>query len=193
MTLVYGQKLIDRRSTRAAILPYTIVNMDGEDKILFLFGIHSGTNEITDFGGGVKKYENDLIASFRELNEESKGIFEKSIFIPDLNTCIAAVKDTERTEMSVIFVPIYNRNNCSENIKKFKNISKSGECYNEIEKLVWVKETDFTKILNLSTTSTKYTMWSRIRKFYNDIYDYNLRQMLYIRYLWFTPHFSIKN
>lgn len=60
-----------KRFSRAGIIPYTII----DNKKFFCLGIDNTYGTLTDFGGGVKKYENFVEAACRELEEESLGIF----------------------------------------------------------------------------------------------------------------------
>lgn len=60
-----------KRFTRAGIIPYTIIN----NKKYFCLGVDAMYGTLTDFGGGVKRYEHFVEAACRELEEESLGIF----------------------------------------------------------------------------------------------------------------------
>jgi NUDIX domain len=125
-----GAELLNKHSNRAAVIPYIIKSDKENCEIWFLMGIHKKTKEITDFGGGVKKGENDLEAALRELNEETRDIFKDFVNINDFLDCTVATTTqtkfgknnrpslfkTEKFElvskitslygMSVIFLPI---------------------------------------------------------------------------------------
>lgn len=86
----------DKRFDRAGIIPYTKI----DDKKYFCLGVDAKYGTLTDFGGGVKRIENFVLAACRELEEESLGIFnfttpeliekvrKNSITVYDLNTAI---------------------------------------------------------------------------------------------------------
>lgn len=61
----------EKRFDRAGIIPYTKI----EEKRYFCLGVDAKYGTLTDFGGGVKRIENFVLAACRELEEESLGIF----------------------------------------------------------------------------------------------------------------------
>lgn len=208
---IFGSNLSKICSSRAAVLPYTIVRDTSKNEwsIKFLVGIDIKSGEVTDTGGGVKKKTdlNNLAASLRELTEETKGIFENYITLDTLSTCVAATQSPSRRfpliqnsidqitydigGLSVIFAPIGN-----EWIEKAPilfneaGIHPTDESYNELSSLVWVTESEF---LNMTRgIPLPYTMWPRLQKFYSSIYTKELHDLLYIRYWWFTPLFTVE-
>jgi len=192
MVLIFGSQLANRRSSRSAIVPYTIFPLEnGGWQLYFLLGIHADSGDVTDFGGGVKKYEYDLVGGLREFFEESKGIFKNVITINELSTCVAAYQDNCEKKnfgdggMSVIFTPVDNKW-LKYAPYNFAETKKEGQSYNEISRLVWFNEDQFLSLIDNS--NGKYVMWSRLRKFYNSIYNKELYDLLFIRYWWFTPH-----
>lgn len=111
MVLFFGEDLNKYRSSRSAICPYIVIYDDKikEHKLLFLFGVHDKTKEITDFGGGVKSFESDLTGGIREFNEETCGLFDISFIesVKLFSDCLSVrISDMN---MSVIFVPIDGR------------------------------------------------------------------------------------
>ena len=56
----------DKRFERAGIIPYTKI----DDKKYFCLGVDAKYGTLTDFGGGVKRIENFVLAACRELEEE---------------------------------------------------------------------------------------------------------------------------
>ena len=198
MVLVFGSQLAKRRSSRAAVVPYTILpTSNGGWKLWFLLGLDSNFGDVTDFGGGIKKYECDLVGGHRELDEETKGIFKSTISSNDLSTCVSAVQEDPQhrrdvgTGMSVIFVPIGN-DWFEAAPSLFDNVSMKGNSHNEISKLVWLCEGDFLRLIRTPDEVTEYTMWTRLRKFYSSVYTNELHDLLYIRYWWFTPNFVVE-
>ena len=126
-----------KRFSRAGIIPYTIVN----NKKYFCLGVDSMYGTLTDFGGGVKRYENFVEAACRELEEESLGIFnftskelmekvrKNSTTIYDCNTAIIFLN-----------VKIENINDIIDLYEyKFKN--SAGKIENSA--VVWIPEDIF--------------------------------------------------
>ena len=86
----------EKRFERAGIIPYTKI----DDKKYFCLGVDAKYGTLTDFGGGVKRIENFVLAACRELEEESLGIFnfttpelidkvrKNSMTVYDFNTAI---------------------------------------------------------------------------------------------------------
>jgi hypothetical protein len=86
----------EKRFERAGIIPYTKI----DNKKYFCLGVDAKYGTLTDFGGGVKRIENFVLAACRELEEESLGIFnfttpelmekvrKNSVTVYDLNTAI---------------------------------------------------------------------------------------------------------
>jgi len=57
---------------RAGVIPYVVIN----NHVMLCLGVDKGTQELTDFGGGVRENDEDPItAAIREFHEESKGVF----------------------------------------------------------------------------------------------------------------------
>ena len=187
--LVFGTQLTKRRSSRAAVVPYIIrPALTGGWRLWFLLGIHADSGDVSDFGGGVKKNEYDITGGYRELNEETKGIFKDTINTHDLTTCIAAVQDGHGRSrgMSVVFVPVISDWFNTAPIL-FAKANKKGNSHNEMSGLMWVCESDFLKLAHKPEAISNHIMWSRLRKFYTSIYTNELHNLLYVRYWWFMP------
>lgn len=58
---------------RGGVVPFG--RRDG--KVYFFMGLDDISGDYSDFGGGIKSRENELDAAFRELEEESLGVFGK--------------------------------------------------------------------------------------------------------------------
>lgn len=211
MQTVFGSDVKSQKSKRAAVILYTFVDDPynytrrttlGSDiqksenentSLLFLVGIHAQTGDITDFGGGVKDGESDLMGAYREFHEETRGIFKDEVSIELLETCVTLNKPKStktigslKTKifyegMSAIFVPINNRNillapHC------FANTESDDK---EISKIFWVNENQFEKLLNgkpLETSNKK--MWTVLRNFYKEGYTSEFLETLYVRSVW---------
>lgn len=126
-----------KRFNRAGIIPYTII----DNKKYFCLGIDAMYGTLTDFGGGVKRYENFVEAACRELEEESLGIFnftskelidkvrKNSVTIYDSNTAIIFLH--VKIENTDDIIDLYDY--------KFKN--SSGKIENSA--VVWIPEDIF--------------------------------------------------
>jgi hypothetical protein len=126
-----------KRFSRSGIIPYTIIN----NKKFFCLGVDTTYGTLTDFGGGVKKYENFVEAACRELEEESLGIFnftstelmekvrKNSTTIYDSNTAILFLH--VRIENIMDIVDLYDY--------KFKNTRVRAEN----SAVVWIPEDIF--------------------------------------------------
>ena len=165
---------------------------------MFLLGVHRETGEITDFGGGIKKKENDLSGGFRELSEETKGIFDSTTSEAELGTCIGVYKRSLGKRrlskgdggMSAIFVPVDN-SWIEDADKLFSESKKNGLGNNEIEELVWCTEAQLLSLISGKKVGGRI-MWFRLCRFYETVYEGELRDLISFRFRLFTPHFQIK-
>jgi len=173
--MVLHSQLIEHCSIRSAIVPYTIAeNSDGICELWFFFGIDTASKDLTDFGGGVKRHENVITGGYRELNEETKGIFKNVIKIEDLERSVGATIKSRANQMSVLFVPIGR-----EWIKKasvlFEEAKINTSDCNEIFRVEPINENSFLQLIHSSDS----IMWKNIRRFYSMIYTDRFRNRLY--------------
>jgi hypothetical protein len=179
--IVTGEQLLTIRSNRVAVVPTILYKKE----LYFLFGISAEFKELCDTGGGVKKTENSLIASFRELSEETCGIFDNILTLKYLSSCIAVILPEQHKKiqesgdggMSVIFAPIDTKylkitDKLFEQASKLHNKKEN----KELERLLWVKESMFFKLLD--NTEKDIRMWSRLRHFYKNIYTLKLKKKI---------------
>lgn len=193
----FGFELLKSRRPRSAVMPYTITKTkSGETKLWLLNGIHYKSGEITDFGGGIKKHEVDLSGAYRELMEETKGVFGGSIKLNDLTTCISVAQEHVSiiesrqdvktfTGMSVTFVPVDN-SWLELAPQLFLETSIEGSAYNEISELIWIEMSQFSRLclgdrLEI-TEGSESVMWPRLRIFYSTIDMKVLNELLHNRY-----------
>jgi len=170
---------------RASVIPYMVI----DDQIFFLLGKDQKTGEITDLGGGVKKYESALAGALREFTEESNEILGK-ITSNDFSCAIALL---ERNKMGVIFIPLDKVWLKAPQIFEEKKRHHRKKSHSEIESLIWIHEKDFQKLFDSSllsiesSNSTSYKgpkrkMWNKLCKFYKKGYGSKLRKALYLSY-----------
>lgn len=180
--LTIGTHLARIKTERAAVVPYLILrDINGNECIHFLFARDKITGEITDLGGGVKQHEFSLGAGFRELYEESDGVFGNlHNNINDHSLCIALVGD----KMSVLFVPIaiewYDIAPKAFQKKRRSPLNHRSRkrSHNEVSELLWIDDFEFKKLIS----SHNKQMWSFVRRFYQHGYNDDVTQALKIVY-----------
>jgi hypothetical protein len=127
---------------RAGVIPYVTVK-DAESNYVkyFCMAIDSKYGNITDFGGGVKKYETFARAAARELIEESLGIFK--ISPESLYECSTAAFDNN---MITLFCHIQIDKDMSslvlEYFERFSLITNS-----ETRGIIWIPENIFYNLI----------------------------------------------
>lgn len=136
--------------------------------IYYLLARHKDTNELGDFGGGVKQTEYALTGGLREFVEESKGIFgDVRKNVNDMFDKIALV-DNER-HMSILFIPI-DADWFQKASIAFSRQNEGKKCSDEISELVWVSENTFRSLIYYPR-SQRNVMWKKIRNFFVDTYS----------------------
>ncbi len=173
MTITLGLELSKKRTLRASVIPYIVLG----ETIYFLLAQDKKSKQITDFGGGVKKYESSMSGALREFREESREIFEGTIYTCHNNKVldIALIKDN----MSVLFVPIDEKwyGNATS---VFNSSNKKDGVFGEVSKIFWVSSDQFVNIFE--NTDVKNKMWIRLQRFYRSTYDCNVPDLLKNRY-----------
>ncbi len=159
------------RTERAGVIPYVIIN----DNIYFLLGIDRLTKELTDFGGGVKIFENTLGGAIREFKEETNTIFGNSIYC--YNSFANALAITDKKKMTIIFLrldPMWF--NTAKDIFDEKKQHAPNINYKEIDYLIWVHKNRFNKILLFNNFPIK--MWKKIQNFLHNNISYKFYELL---------------
>lgn len=172
--LTLGRYLSRIHTCRCGVIPYIIKN----GKIYYLLARHKDTNELGDFGGGVRKYEFALSGGLREFNEESRGIFsDQSKNINDRVNDIAIV-DNDNI-MAILFLPL-NLDCLDDKIQdKFSNKNQFGKYSNEISELVWFDEKGFEELLFYPKERlTGNIMWRKIQLFIKRFYNKDMIEAL---------------
>jgi hypothetical protein len=162
MTLVVASYLTDIATKRAGVIPYTY--MDGQ--LCFLLAYHADSGELSDFGGGVKKGENSLIAAYREFSEESRDSITCSV--NDLMPHISVIhRDT-----SEIFFPV-NKNHIKAIHAKFHSTETLKKCCKEITNIIVVPHNSL-----MSCYFNDYKIWKKISDAINEAVKAGLLPML---------------
>jgi hypothetical protein len=128
---------------------------------IFCLGIDSTYGTLTDFGGKVKRNEDSVSGSLRELNEESYGIFK--LKKEDVKDSVIIYNN----EISILFVKIDLEIDAFE--ANFNSLYKSRIAENkkcEISKLQFMFETELQ-----GTLSVPYVIFEPIRELLNEKYD----------------------
>lgn len=157
--IVFADKLMTMRPSRAAIVPYYIVG----DSVSFVFAVDSKYGDITDLGGGVRKYESAVTGAVREFVEESLGAFG-DISIHHIANQIGVIGG----KMTVIFVK-YDHHEVEHAIVKFKDAFSNSENGGEISDLIILSEKEVIGLSSGSGRCRGRPMWSRIRRFYEGV------------------------
>lgn len=155
-TITFAKKLMTTRPSRAAIVPYCVIN----GTVHFVFGIDSKYGDITDLGGGVRKYESAVTGAMREFTEESHNVFANELMVNSLVKNLA-ISDKK---MSVIFmrIPV---SAIRESTGSFRNSLNSGGC-TEVRDLIIITDDELVR-LSRGMRCKGRVMWSRVRRFYN--------------------------
>lgn len=121
--------------SRGGVIPYTLYN----GQIYFCLGKDRQSGDLTDFGGGIKKYEGRVSGALREFREESLNVFsqcdkldinDQLVFYSKKMLIILMKCDIDPIEISNFF----------EN--KVKN-----EVNPEIEDIVWISKDELLNLL----------------------------------------------
>lgn len=163
--ILRGQELKKTKTfIRAGILPYTIVQKNRSEKeIYFLFGQDSKTNELCDFGGGIKQNEDCFEGALREFNEESCNIFHKEV---DKTTLLRSYAIIDQKYTQILFLVKLDNSWMDKARVLFKlsfNEQKLKD-YLENKDIVWLSLETFMKSLQ---NNSEIKMWDKIKNFIN--------------------------
>lgn len=151
----------DHGLLRAGIIPYIKHNND----IYFMMGIDTKTGEYSDFGGGVKMYENALSAAMRECKEESRGLID----FRDLGLIRRGILYRRYRQNVCIMFSEIKIPNFYENSRNIFHSRKNK--YNEMSDIVWISSNNMYKWAQLNCKSSK--IWIRIRYVLSIHSDFN--------------------
>ena len=178
--LIPGAQLAIIKTIRAAVVPYTVKkDANGLPRIFFMFAIDKKTGDITDFGGGVKKYESSLVAGLREFREESNEIFDDLYDINDMYLSFALVGK----KRSALFIPVHEKwfdiaPRIFENKKRLTSKKNRKSSHDEVSKVFWMGEDSFMNIISGKDKS----MWAVIKNFYRNGYTPDVGNVLSAAY-----------
>lgn len=159
--IILGYSLSHLKPARASAVPYVVKKTRSRrgiehTTVHFLFGIDRKSGDLTDFGGGVRKNENALIAALREFKEETNGIFDGDVYDTP-NRYISSISVTNKV-LSTLFVPV-------DESHLYMDVTTSSP---EIKEFVWLTQDNLKKLLT-GRCHKKIMMWGRLRSFYRSI------------------------
>jgi hypothetical protein len=168
--LIKGRDLLSVRSCyRSGVIPFTKIN----NKVYFLLAVDFNTGDLSDFGGGCKKNENLVTTAFRELNEESYGLFV-NMSEQILYNSFAIVN--HKRNSAVFFM--YIDSTWFTNVKDayFIALLKTSDKF-ETKDIKWISEEEFKKLIYSIDSNwnfpkdqdcqpeEKLIVWDRLKKF----------------------------
>lgn len=158
--LVSTSYLASVKTNRCGVIPYTLLN----DELYFLLSRHLYSNELGDFGGGVKKTEVSLVAGAREFFEESRGIFTG--VYSNVDSMMDTFSIIDGNHMAIIFLPL-DPKWIIQAQSKFKQIVPLKKSSLEVSELVWVSETQFSNLISPHWRSEQQNkLWTKIQLFF---------------------------
>lgn len=151
------------KSKRCGTIIYTLEQNKTSWSLWFLLARDKKTGELGDLGGGIKKNENTLAAGFRELKEESRGIFSEVYRRPqDMANCVAVIDD--KADMTELFAPVH-QDWLYMASEKFKYTPPMKKNIDEMSELVWVSQDTLNDLVWGQSLLDVGSMWSKIKIF----------------------------
>lgn len=139
---------------RSGVVPYTFRN----GKLYLLFGVDRATQELTDFGGGVKNGETSLTGAIREFREESRGVLATRYYMPNMYETSYSLVDRQ---MSIVFLPMHPT--FYDGIPRmFRALGADKRRCDELSDVRWLSMTEFVKIV---FDANNKKMWKRVKRF----------------------------
>jgi hypothetical protein len=158
--LIQAFELEEIHLDRCGFIPYVIT----EEGVFVLLAKHGASQELGDFGGGVRKDESSIQAGLREFYEETLGIFDLTKEDVGGNIAILNRKET----MAIIFTPvspIWLAKARTNFLEKVRDLKSSNE---EITDVVWVSFEAFIRLIYGGKIRGQNVMWSKIQRFFKE-------------------------
>lgn len=138
-----------------------------------MFGRDTKSNDVTDFGGGVKKGETLLSACLREFKEETEDIFDEDHYSHNNRGFEVGVIYHNK---STIFLPVKD-DWIDKSVKRFGKKMVTLQSPHEISEVLWFPISKLYEVLKRKKeakvekkTSNKkkeeYEFWSQLKSFY---------------------------
>ena len=155
--LIYNADVLDIHATRAGVIPYTI---DKTGNLHFLLGIDKKTRELTDFGGGIKKYETVVEGALRELHEESCHIFIDEITESSLEKSTILVSNRKDAVLFLVYIsPKWLGGKAMTAFRQNQSLCRSKK-YHELICVKWICQEYFAPI---AFNPRNHCMWKKIQ------------------------------
>lgn len=155
---IKGYESVKYNGIRAGVIPYTL----RDHKILFLLGIDRRTRELCDFGGGVKIDEDFVTGAYRELHEESCGIFRGYITLQHIKESPVLVSTIKKTCLFFTYIDNKWLDTAERQFKQRQRDLFDIKHHNELIGVKWVNENDFKRIVY---NRSSHCMWRRLQGF----------------------------
>lgn len=141
---------------RIGVIPYIVLNKRRK----YLLARDSKTNELGDFGGGIKYgSETPLQAALRELSEESREIFSRTSYGITLQKLERSPAIFHReSKAAIIFVQIHPQWERDAGLRFVVSPARD-EVNKEISGIKWVSEKNLIELIK----KRKKGMWRKIR------------------------------
>lgn len=138
---------------RSGVIPYVRI----KDHVYFLMGVDTNTGELSDFGGGVKAYENALSGGLRECMEEIRWILSFGDFDVIKH---GFMSEKSKQQICIMFAKVKDETFFKNAKNRFHDKSESRH-FHEMADVVWIRDDEMLKICRL--THRNSNMWQRIR------------------------------
>lgn len=152
---------------RAGVIPYTVIN----GHIHICLGVDSKSNELTDFGGGIRDSDiNPLYGAIREFREESNDVFGEENYNPenylDSPCLIKNMSQKSSFHMMIIFQEV-DASLMSTTMNKF---SVDFATNDEIRAICWCNDGLLKQLVYTPDCSRMYT---KVKKFICNCISFN--------------------
>lgn len=147
---------------RAGVIPYVVIG----NRVMFCLGVDKETQELTDFGGGVRENDGDAVtAALREFREESKGVFGEENYQKEAYTnSLCLVKQfswrNKPNQHMMIILQQVDESYLNQSEDSFADLPLLPR--DEVSAILWCHENVFRELVY---TPQITRMYSRVKRF----------------------------